>query len=59
MKTPCTGFLTWSNSRAIEEWGEILGDEVMTGALIDCLMHHCHSANGCGNSYGIREHTDL
>ena len=41
------------------EMGEILGDEVMAAALIDRLMHHCHVVNIRGNSYRMREHTDL
>src|SRR5277367_5404291 len=31
----------------------------MAAALIDRLMHHCHVANIRGNSYRMREHTDL
>ena len=25
-----------------EDWGGVLGDEVMAAALIDRLVHHCH-----------------
>jgi IstB-like ATP binding protein len=32
---------------------------IMAGALIDRLMHHCHVVNIRGNSYRMREHTDL
>jgi hypothetical protein len=31
----------------------------MAAALIERLLHHCHPVNICGNSYRIREHTDL
>jgi DNA replication protein DnaC len=48
-----------TSNKGFEEWGEILGDEVMAGALIDRLMHHCHVVNIRGNSYRMREHTDL
>ena len=34
-------------------------DEVMAAALIDRLLHHCHVVNIRGNSYRMREHTDL
>lgn len=34
----------------------MLGDEVMAGALIDRLPHHCHIVNIRGNSYRMREH---
>ena len=46
-------------NKGFEEWGNILGDEVMAAALIDRLMHHCHVVNIRGNSYRMREHTDL
>lgn len=48
-----------TSNKGFEEWGEILGDEVMASALIDRLMHHCHVVNIRGNSYRMREHTDL
>jgi hypothetical protein len=31
----------------------------MAAALIDWLMHHCHVVKFRGNSYRMREHTDL
>ena len=48
-----------TSNKGFEEWGQILGDEVMAAALIDRLMHHCHVVNIRGNSYRVREHTDL
>jgi DNA replication protein DnaC len=48
-----------TSNKGFEEWGEILGDEVMAAALIDRLMHHCHVVNIRGNSYRMREHTEL
>jgi DNA replication protein DnaC len=48
-----------TSNKGFEEWGAILGDDVMAGALIDRLMHHCHVVNIRGNSYRMREHTDL
>jgi DNA replication protein DnaC len=48
-----------TSNKGFEEWGEILGDEVMAAALIDRLMHHCHVVNIRGSSYRIRQHTDL
>jgi len=41
------------------EWGDILGDEVMAGALIDRLVHHCHIVNICGNSYRMKDHQNM
>lgn len=42
-----------------EAWGEILGDDVLAAALIDRVLHHCHLVNIRGNSYRMREHTEL
>src|SRR5436309_13813458 len=51
---PCSFFHLMSYERAatvltsnkgFEEWGEVFGDDVMAGALIDRLVHHCHIVN--------------
>jgi DNA replication protein DnaC len=48
-----------TSNKGFEEWGEVLGDEVMAAALIDRILHHCHLVNIRGNSYRMREHTEL
>jgi hypothetical protein len=48
-----------TSNKGFEEWGEILGDEVMAAALIDRLLHHCHIVSIRGNSYRMRHHTEL
>jgi DNA replication protein DnaC len=48
-----------TSNKGFQDWGTILGDEVMAAALIDRLMHHCHVVNIRGNSYRMREHADL
>ena len=48
-----------TSNKGFEEWGGVLGDEVMTAALIDRLLHHCHIVNIRGNSYRMRERQDL
>ena len=48
-----------TSNKGFEEWGEISGDEVMAAALIDRLVHHCHLVTIRGNSYRLREHTEL
>ena len=48
-----------TSNKGFEEWGDILGDDVMAAALIDRLLHHCHLVNIRGNSYRMREHTEL
>ena len=48
-----------TSNKGFEEWGSVLGDEVMAAALIDRLLHHCHIVNIRGNSYRMRHHQDL
>ncbi len=48
-----------TSNKGFEEWGDIFGDEVMAAALIDRLVHHCHIVTIRGNSYRMRQHTDL
>jgi len=42
-----------------EEWGEVSGDDVMAAALLDRLVHHCHLVTIRGNTYRMRQHTEL
>jgi DNA replication protein DnaC len=49
----------FTSNKSFQEWGEVLGDEVMAAALIDRVLHHCHLVNIRGNSYRMREHADL
>jgi DNA replication protein DnaC len=48
-----------TSNKGFEDWGDVLGDEVMAAALIDRLLHHCHIVNIRGNSYRMRHHTEL
>jgi DNA replication protein DnaC len=48
-----------TSNKPFDEWGEIFGDDLMAGALIDRLLHHCHIVNIRGNSYRMRLHQDL
>ena len=48
-----------TSNKGFEEWGEVLGDDVMAAALIDRGLHHCHLVNIRGNSYRMREHSEL
>lgn len=54
-----TGSTVLTSNKPFEEWGGIFGDDVMAGALIDRLLHHCHIVNIRGNSYRMREHQTL
>jgi DNA replication protein DnaC len=48
-----------TSNKGFEECGEIFGDDVMAAALIDRLVHHCHLVTIRGNSYRMRQHTEL
>lgn len=48
-----------TSNKGFEEWGTILGDEVMAAALIDRLLHHCHVVSIRGNSYRLRHQSAL
>ena len=48
-----------TSNKGFEEWGTILGDEVMAAALLDRLLHHCHIVNIRGNSYRMRDRAGL
>jgi len=48
-----------TSNKGFEEWGRVLGDEVMAAALLDRLLHRCHIVNICGNSYRMRRHADF
>ena len=45
-----------TTNKAVKDWPEILaGDEAMTAALLDRLLHHCHAFNIKGRSYRLRD----
>ena len=48
-----------TSNKGFEEWGRILGDEVMAAALLDRVLHRCHIVNIRGNSYRMRRHAEL
>jgi len=54
-----TGSTILTSNKSFDEWGEVFGDDVMAGALIDRLVHHCHIVNIRGNSYRMRQHSEL
>jgi DNA replication protein DnaC len=47
-----------TSNKGFEEWGTVLGDDVMAAALIDRVLHHCHLVNIRGNSYRLRDHAN-
>lgn len=50
------GSMIITTNKSVKDWPEIMaGDEVMTTALLDRLLHHCHVINIKGRSYRLRE----
>lgn len=50
------GSLLITTNKPVKEWPEVLaGDEVMTTALLDRLLHRCHVLNIKGRSYRLKE----
>jgi DNA replication protein DnaC len=42
-----------TSNQGIDRWAEMLGDEVMTTAMVDRLLHHAHVFNLSGDSYRV------
>lgn len=49
-----TSLIVTSN-KAFNQWGEIFGDEVIAGAILDRLLHHSHIIAVQGDSYRMRD----
>lgn len=48
-----------TSNNGVEQWREARRDDVMAAGLIDRTLHRCHLVNIRGNSYRMREHTEL
>jgi len=44
------GSIILTSNKAFDEWGTILGDEVIAAAIIDRLVHHSHIFNISGRA---------
>lgn len=44
-----------TSNKSFADWGETLGDAVITTAVLDRLLHHSHVVNIRGESYRLRE----
>ncbi|WP_081941972.1 ATP-binding protein [Spirochaeta lutea] len=50
----CASIIITSN-KGFDSWAAMLGDEVMTTALLDRLLHHAHIFSLDGVSYRISQ----
>lgn len=44
-----------TSNKSFDNWAEMLGDEVMTTALLDRLLHHAHIFNLNGDSFRVNQ----
>lgn len=44
-----------TSNKAFGAWGEVLGDPVVTSAVLDRMLHHAYVVNIRGESYRMRE----
>lgn len=44
-----------TSNKAFGAWGEVLGDPVVTSAILDRMLHHSYVVNIRGDSYRLRE----
>ena len=50
------GSIVITTNKSVKDWPEVMaGDEVMTTALLDRLLHKCHVMNIKGRSYRLRD----
>jgi DNA replication protein DnaC len=50
------GSIAITTNKSVKDWAEIIaGDEAMTTALLDRLLHRCHVFNIKGRSYRLRD----
>ena len=49
------GSMILTTNKGFDEWGAVVGDEVMAAAMPDRLLHRCHVVNIRGSSYRMRE----
>lgn len=45
-----------TTNKGFEEWGTVLGDDVMAAAMLDRILHRCHVVNIRGGSYRMRQY---
>jgi len=44
-----------TSNKGFDDWAEMMGDDVMTTALLDRLLHHARIYNLDGESYRLKE----
>jgi DNA replication protein DnaC len=45
-----------TSNKSFSEWAEFFGDQVVTTAILDRVLHHCHIINIKGKSYRLKSY---
>lgn len=45
----------FTSNRSFEHWGEIFGDKILAGAIIDRIVHHAHIIRINGDSFRVKD----
>ena len=48
-----------TSNKDFDQWSEMMGDEIMTTAMLDRLLHHAHVFSLDGGSYRIQEKKEV
>lgn len=48
-----------TSNKGFDHWSEMMGDEIMTTAMLDRLLHHAHVYSIEGDSYRIQEKMEV
>lgn len=45
----------FTTNKSLSKWVEIFSDPIITNAILDRLLHHCHLINSIGPSYRTKD----
>jgi len=48
-----------TSKKSFDEWGAVLGDDILATIILDRLLHHCEVLSINGPSYRLRDRMDL
>jgi DNA replication protein DnaC len=48
------GSTIYTSNKSYAEWGEVLGDDIIAGAVLDRILHHSVTLNIRGDSYRLK-----
>ncbi|PZS13413.1 MAG: AAA family ATPase [Pseudonocardiales bacterium] len=54
-----TGAIILTSNKALNEWGDFLGDDVLATAILDRLLHHCDVLAINGSSWRLKDRLTL